>query len=195
MTQRYTSVAIALHWLLAIAMLGMVFFGLWMEGLREQLNDPERASLELFQQVQAAFNWHKTVGIAILVLSLFRLFWRLTHKVPPLPDKMKGWEKAAARTTHVLFYALMIGLPIGGYVAASSFGDTFPILAFNNPDLALPKLPVPQTEEFQQMTGQAHGLGGRVVLLLTLLHVGAALKHHFLDRDDTLARMLPFLKR
>lgn len=194
MTQRYTSVAIALHWLIAIALVGMVFFGWWMEDLREQLNT-DAASFELFQQVQAAYNWHKTAGILILALSLARLGWRLTHPVPPLPSTMKPWEAFAARAVHVAFYALMIGAPIGGYVLASSFGDTFPILAFNNPEMALPKLPVPQTDEVQGMVGSAHSAGGWAILILLALHAGAALKHHFLDRDDTLARMLPFLKR
>jgi len=194
MTQRYSTIAIVLHWLIAIALVGMVFFGWWMEELREELNSGE-ASFELFQQVQAAYNWHKTAGILILVLSLARLGWRLSHPVPPLPETMKPWEAFAARAVHIAFYAIMIGAPIGGYALASSFGDTFPILAFNNPELALPKLPVPQTEAFQQMAGSAHGAGGWAILILLGLHAGAALKHHFLDKDDTLARMIPFLKR
>ena len=105
---------------------------------------------------------------------------------------MKPWEKTAATTTHWLFYAIMIGMPIGGWIAASA--TPFPSLLFNNPDLILPKLPVPQTEEFALMTGSAHGAGGWAILVLLALHVGAALKHQFVEKDGLLARMLPFLK-
>lgn len=188
-TQRYSTVAIILHWVLAALLVGMVFFGWYMEGLRENL--PPNGDASPFA-VQSAFNAHKTVGMAILLLSLARLAWRLTHPGPGLPDHMKAWEKTAATTTHWLFYAIMIGMPIGGWIAASA--TPFPSLLFNNPDLVLPKLPVPQTEEFALMTGSAHGAGGWAILVLLALHVGAALKHQFVEKDGLLARMLPLLK-
>jgi len=186
-SKRYTSVAIAFHWGIAALLVGMVFYGWWMEGLRDAANEGEVS----FATVQSAYNWHKTTGIAILVLSLARLGWRFTHKVPPLPPHMNAFERVAARFTHVGFYAVMIGAPIGGYITASSYGDLFPILLFN--EIALPKLPVPQTEAFQQLSGSAHGAGGWVILVLLALHAGAALKHHFVDRDGVLQRMIPGL--
>lgn len=184
---RYSAVAIAFHWVIAALLVSMVFYGWWMEGLRDQAFAGE-VSLET---VGAAYNWHKTAGILILLLSLARLGWRLTHTPPALPAGTPGWQRIVARATHVGFYAVMIGVPIGGYVTASSFGDTFPILLFN--EIALPKLPVPQTEDFQSFAGSAHGAAGWVILVLLALHAGAALKHHLVDRDGVLLRMIPGL--
>lgn len=189
MTRSYTPVAIALHWILAALLIGMVFFGWYMEGLRETLFSGGSVTL---QEVQGAYNAHKTVGMAILVLSLFRLFWRVTHPGPGLPEGMTGWERIAASGAHWAFYVIMIGMPIGGWIAASA--SPYPSMLFNNPDLILPKLPVPQNEEFESAMASAHGAGGWPILILTVLHAGAALKHQFLDRDNLLARMLPFLK-
>jgi len=110
----YTTVAIAFHWVIAIMLVSMVFYGWWMEGLR----DLALAGEITFAEVQTAYNWHKTAGITILILSLARLAWRFTHPVPPLPAHMKPWEKILARFTHIAFYAVMIGAPIGGWVTA-----------------------------------------------------------------------------
>jgi cytochrome b561 len=188
-TKRYTGVAIALHWLIAIMLVSMVFFGWYMEDLKHALMDGGSVTLA---EVQFAYNAHKTAGMIILALSVTRLLWRLTHKAPGMPDGMKPWEKTIAHGTHMAFYILMIGMPIGGMVAASA--HTFPTLLFNNPDLVLPKLPVPQTEEFEELAGSVHGAGGWPILILTGLHAAAALKHQFVDKDGLLARMLPFLK-
>ena len=186
---RYSTTAIILHWLLAVLLVGMVFFGWYMEGL---LEDAQAGGGTTLGEVQSAYNMHKTTGMIVLVLSLFRLGWRFTHPVPGLPDGMKPWEKTVAHGTHMAFYAIMIGMPVGGWMAASA--SPFPSYLFNNPDLALPKLPVPQTEAFADTMGSAHGAGGWVILILVALHAGAALKHQFLDRDNLLARMIPFLK-
>jgi cytochrome b561 len=186
---RYTLVAITLHWLLAVLLISMVFFGWYMEDLRESLLAGGSVTL---QEVQFAYNAHKTTGLFVLALSLVRLAWRLTHKTPGLPDHMPDWEKLAAKGTHWAFYAIMIGMPIGGLIAASA--TPFPSLLFNNPDLVIPKLPVPQTEEFAELSGSAHSAGGWAILGLVTLHIAAALKHQFIDKNGLLARMLPFLK-
>lgn len=189
MTNVYSPVAIVLHWILAITILSMVFMGWYMEDLREELLSGGSVTIA---EVQSLYNLHKTVGLTILALSLLRLVWRLTHPVPGLPQAMKPWEKQVATGTHWLFYALMIGLPIGGWMASSA--SPFPSYFFNNPELAIPRLPVPQDSGFEDAMGSAHGAGAWAVLVLTALHVGAALKHQFIDRDNLLARMLPFLK-
>jgi cytochrome b561 len=150
-----------------------------------------RGSGASFAFISGAYNWHKTAGVAILLLSLARLAWRLTHKPPALPAGTPGWQRVAARATHVGFYAVMIGVPLGGYVVASSYAPQLPILLFN--EIQLPALPVPKTPEFQEFSGSAHGAGGWVILVLLAIHAGAALKHHFLDRDGVLARMIPGL--
>ena len=188
---RYSTIAVILHWLIAIALVSMVFIGWRMEDLRDALFAGEVP----LDTVTGFYNWHKTIGILILVFSLARLFWRFTHPVPPLPETMKPWEAFAARGAHIAFYVIMIGMPIGGYVVASAYGDSFPILFANSEAMSLPKLPVPQSDEFREFAGSAHGAGGWVILVLLALHAGAALKHHFVDKDDVLARMIPILKR
>lgn len=185
---RYGAVSIAFHWTIAVLIVGMVFFGWWMEGLRDAAFEGDVE----FSTVSAAYNWHKTTGITILVLSLGRLAWRLGHPVPPLPVHMAAWEKGLARFTHVAFYVIMIGVPLAGYVAASAFGDGFPILLFNA--VQLPKLPVPQTEAFQGLSGSVHGASGWIILGVLALHVIGALKHHVIDRDGVLTRMIPGLQ-
>jgi cytochrome b561 len=185
----YTGVAIALHWIIAVLLVGMVFYAWNMEELKETLFAGGDVTLG---EVQFAYNAHKTVGLLILVLSLGRLAWRFTHPVPALPDGMAGWERFAATATHWAFYAIMIGMPIGGMIAASAAEP--PTLLFNNPDLVLPKLPVPQTEAFQDFSGSVHGAGGWAILGLLGLHVAAALKHQFINKDGLIGRMIPVLK-
>lgn len=184
---RYSSVAIILHWLIAIMLVSMVFVGWWMEDLREALLAGQ-GSIELTQSV---YNWHKTAGIAILILSLGRLVWRLTHPAPPLPAGMKPWEKLAASLAHYAFYGVMIGAPIMGWITASA--SSFPSKLFNLDGVLLPHLPVPQNTDFQHLTASIHGASGWIILVLLALHAGAALKHHFLDRDGVLTRMIPGL--
>jgi cytochrome b561 len=184
---RYTAVAIGLHWIIAVLLVSMIFYGWWMEGLRERALAGEMT----FAQVQGAYNWHKTAGMAVLVLSLVRLGWRLTHAVPPLPAHMKAYERAGARISHVGFYVLMIGMPLLGWLTASA--SDFPSLLLNNPGLPLPHLPVPN-DLYETLSG-LHGAGAWAILALLALHAGAALKHHILDRDDVLARMIPALRR
>lgn len=186
-SRTYTGVAIVLHWLIAVMLISTVFYGWWMNDLRAAAFNGEAS----ISSVQTAFNWHKTSGIAILILSLIRLAWRFTHPVPAIPAGTPGWQAFAARFTHVAFYVAMIGIPIGGYVAASSYSAGFPILLFDQ--IEMPKLPVPRTEEFQALSGSLHGRGGWVILSLLALHAGAALKHHVLDRDGVLQRMIPGL--
>jgi cytochrome b561 len=187
-TGRYTAVAIALHWIIAVMLVSMVFYGWWMEGLSEAAATGEVS----FTEVQAAYNWHKTAGIIILLLSLARLAWRFTHPVPPLPSGMKPWEVLLARVTHIAFYAVMIGAPIGGWVTASA--TQFPTRLFNMEGFILPRLPVPQTEGFFEFAGSMHSAGGWVILVLLALHAGAALKHEFVDKDGVLARMIPMIR-
>ena len=189
-TPRYTSIAIILHWIIAALLIGMVFFGWYMEDLSHGFQAGEVP----LENVLQAYNWHKTIGLLILLLSLARLVWRLTHKTPGMPDGMKPWEKMAAHAVHWAFYVIMIGLPIMGWISASA--AEFDSFLFNNPDMTMPRLPVPQSEGLHEVSGSIHGAGGWPILILWVLHAGAALKHQFLDKDGLLGRMipLPFLK-
>ena len=186
---RYTVVAITLHWLIAALIVSLIVYGWMLTSER----DAGITSLEQFQSIKSGFNWHKTGGILILVLSLARLGWRFTHPAPALPDGMKPFEKIGAKISHVGFYVLMIGLPLGGYIAASAYGPEQPILLFDA--ITLPKLPVPQTEAFQAFSGGMHSFGAWALVALLALHIAAALKHHFVNKDGVLGRMLPFLTR
>ncbi|MDO9607355.1 MAG: cytochrome b/b6 domain-containing protein [Brevundimonas sp.] len=195
--RRYSAVAIALHWGIAVCILSMIPMGLWMTAAIEQ---PESQAL-----AYRVFQIHKSIGFLILALTVVRIVWRLTHRPPALPGGMKRWEAFAANTTHVAFYALMLALPLTGWlyvsagwavaqdraleVATSWFG-LFPIPHL--PGVGELAASVKRTLAFQAVGAHAAMAWGAVVLIA--LHVGAALKHQFVDRDGVLAHMVPFLK-
>lgn len=170
---RYTTTAIALHWLLALMILGSLAVGLYMTSLPFS---PARLKL---------FNWHKWAGMLILMLSAARLLWRLTHK-PPAEPAMPAWQRRAASATHGLLYALFFAVPLAGWAYSSAAG--FPVVLFGV--LPLPDW-VPVNRELSELLKGMHhwlayALGG-----LVALHVAAALKHQLIDRDGLLTRMLP----
>lgn len=175
---RYTLTAIALHWVLAIAILTAFCVGLYVEGLPFS-----PAKLKLI-------NWHKWAGVTILFLSVLRLLWRLTHRPPALPAKidsaMPGWQRAAYHGTHHLMYLLFFAVPLLGWAYSSAKG--FPIVWFGV--LPLPDLVAPNPE-LADAIKPLHGLAAWGLIGLVALHVGAALKHQLIDRDGLLTRMLP----
>lgn len=140
------------------------------------------------------YQWHKSFGIVVLGLSVFRLIWRLTHKAPALPEGMKRWEITAAKVTHIGFYVLMIGVPFLGWAMVSA--STLPIQNQIFYLIPLPDMPgISASEAAEARLKTFHELGAKLILLLFVLHVGAALKHHFVEKDGTLLRMLPKLKK
>lgn len=175
---RYNGPAIALHWLLALLILFTLGFGTYMTELPFS---PGRLKL---------YNWHKWAGVTILVLSLVRLAWRLTHRPPALPAavqaSMPGWQTRAYHATHWVMYALFFAVPLAGWIYSSMAG--FPIVWFGV--LPLPDL-VAVDKEFAKVIKPVHAVLAYTLLALVVLHVGAALKHHFVDRDGLLARMRP----
>ena len=178
---RYSRVAINLHWVMAVLILGVIAVGFLMT--QDWL--PHR-----FTVIQ----WHKSFGICVLVLSLMRLIWRLTHKPPALPGGMKIWEIWAAKLTHIGFYVLMIGVPLLGWAMVSA--SPLPIenkIFFLIP---IPDMPgVTASKGATERLKDFHEIGAKLILLLFVLHVGAALKHHFVAKDGILARMIPKLGR
>ena len=129
---------------------------------------------------------HASLGLVIVVMFGFRLYWRWQNP-PPTPFDASHWERGAARLAHIMLYAAMVLIPLTGWLAytehvrrslgvrpASWFGFKIPLL----PDLGI-------------NWHMIHNWGGKLVLALIALHIAAALKHHFFDRDDTLKRMLP----
>ena len=182
-SDRYSSVAIALHWLIALSILFQIMLGWRMD------DDSKSASVYLVYQL------HKSVGITILLLSLARLVWRLTHPAPPLPAHLKPWERLLANLTHIGFYAIMIGLPVTGWIMVSASRTNIPTLLFGVvpwPHLpGIPELAAAPKHVWHQIGELGHGLLAKLTYGLLILHVGGALKHQVIDRDSTLSRMLP----
>ena len=193
---RYTALAIVLHWAIAFAILFNLPLGLWMHEQAEHN--------QIGEGVFRAFQLHKSIGLTVLALSLVRLGWRLGHAPPPLPQHMPGWERMAAKTAHWAFYALMIALPLTGwlYVSAAWSAHTDQPLAvptrlfglFRVPDLfGLSHAGDNARSSAAHLSLSAHGLLGWSMVTLAVLHVAAALKHQFFDRDTVLANMVPGL--
>ncbi len=179
---RYGMVAIGFHWLIAAAILGMLVLGTIMV----EISPASPLKFALYQ-------WHKSIGISILVLSLLRLAWRFANPVPPLPAGLQWWEIAAARGTHVGFYALMILLPVSGWAMVSVSPWNIPTILYGI--VELPHLPlrgmIEDHKGAESALKEVHEWLGWGVVALLALHVAGALKHHFVMRDDTLLRMLP----
>lgn len=175
---RYTGLAITFHWLLAIAIIGAFGVGLYMTGLSMS---PTRLKL---------YNWHKWAGITILALSAARLLWRLSHKPPVLPEavlaRMPAWQRSAHHGAHALLYLLFFAVPLVGWAYSSAAG--FPVVWFGV--LPLPDF-VPADKALAEAIKPWHGWLAYALAALVVLHVAAALKHHFIDRDGLLSRMVP----
>ena len=180
---RYTSIAVALHWLIALSILFQIMLG-W------RMDDNARSA-----STYLVFQLHKSIGITILLLSLARLGWRLANPPPPLPAHLKPWEKGLAQLTHIGFYLIMIGLPITGWIMVSASKTNIPTLLYGV--IPWPHIPgiaelAPAAKHGWRSIGEAgHGLLAKLTYLLLALHVAGALKHQLVDRDSTLARMIP----
>lgn len=181
-TARYTGIAIALHWAIALVIVLQVFGGMALETFAA--GDIELAKL--------AYNMHKTFGLLVLFLSLARLAWRLLNPPPPEPV-MPGWQVMVSRVTHWMFYGLMIGVPLSGWLMVSVATPDLPTLLFNVPGLAWPHLPglAAPGSALADVLHEAHEVLAFATMGLLGLHVGAALKHQFVDKDNLLARMVP----
>jgi cytochrome b561 len=195
--QRYTAVAIVLHWAIAAAILFLFPLGLWMHESAEHGD----VSAEVFR----AYQLHKSIGLTVLALSLVRLGWRLLNPPPPLPEHMPGWERFIAKATHWAFYALMIGIPLSGWLYVStgwSIHDDAPLPVathffglFQVPALlGLNQAAIEVREAIAESALTAHAYLAFAAIGLAALHVLAALKHHLFDQDEVLAHMVPGLR-
>ena len=171
---RYTGIAMGFHWLLALLILGSLGFGLYMTDLPFS---PARIR---------QYNWHKWAGITILALSALRLLWRLTHPAPKLPPSTPPWQQKTSHAAHVLLYALFFALPLAGWAYSSAAG--FTVVYFGV--LPLPDW-VPKDPDLAKTLKLVHMVLGKALIVLILVHVAAALKHQFVDRDGLLRRMMP----
>jgi len=170
---RYTRTAVTLHWLLAVGIVGLFSFGLYM------------SSLPFSPQRLRYYNWHKWAGITVLLLSAIRLAWRMTHPAP-LEVTMVRWQRRMARATHALLYALSFAVPLAGWMYSSAAG--FPVVLFAV--LPLPDI-VSADRALAQVLKPVHAALAWTLIVLAAVHVGAALKHQFVDRDGLVRRMWP----
>ncbi|HVZ99221.1 MAG TPA: YceI family protein [Caulobacterales bacterium] len=196
-SQRYTAVAVLLHWAIAVAIAGQILLGWWMGEALD--NSALRA------QAFAAFQLHKSIGLTILLLSLIRLGWRLLHRPPPLPEHMSAWERVAALSTHWAFYALIVLMPLTGWLYVSAGWSAHDNHAFDVPTYYFGLFHVPHLfnldhgpdamrSALAQTTMSMHSAMAWILIVLAALHVAAALKHHFYDRDEVLTHMIPGLR-
>jgi cytochrome b561 len=178
--ERYNNVAIALHWVIAALVLAQIYVG-WT--FSDMARGPAQAQW---------FTWHKTLGVAILLLSIARLLWRLVNPPPRLPDTLPKWERTAARINHALFYVVLIGLPLTGWATISTgkgaLTSTMTRLIGGIPWPFIPGL----SQESHEGFATAHGVMILIIFLLIAVHVGAALKHQFIDKARIANRMPPF---
>jgi cytochrome b561 len=177
-SHRYTGPAIALHWVLALALAASFILGHYMADLPFS---PWRLKL---------YNWHKWAGVTILVLSALRLVWRFRHRPPALPQAvtraMPGWQMQAYHATHVAMYVLFFAVPLLGWAYSSAAG--FPIVVFGV--LPLPDF-VAVGKPLADLLKPWHEISANTLAALVVLHVVAALKHHLMDKDGLLERMRP----
>lgn len=174
---RYTRTAIGLHWLVAVALIGTFGLGLYMHELPFS---PDKLKL---------YSWHKWAGVSIFLLVLTRILWRLAHRPPP-PVSMPAWQRRAAESVHLLLYVLMLAIPVSGWLMSSAKG--VPTVWFGV--LPLPDL-LGKDKELGELLETVHKTFNFSMAALVLAHAGAALKHHLVDHDDVLVRMLPMLKK
>lgn len=181
-SERYSAVAIALHWVLALALAAMIALG-W------NMHDNEGRPIEWM------FQLHKSLGITILVLTIARLGWRLLNPPPPLPDDMKPLEKTASHLVHVGFYALMVLMPLSGWVLVSASPFSVSTVLYGSiswPHLPfLPDLAVETRRAMAPVIEFVHSKFAWVLIGLVALHVAGAMKHEFGSEEGVLKRMVP----
>ncbi len=163
------------HWLIAALIFAQFGLGCLAAGWR-----PSPLKLNLFV-------WHKSLGMLVLALVVLRLLWRLVNPTPALPADTPAWERAAARASHALLYVIMLAMPLIGWVISSASGVPFRIFW----QVPLPAL-VAVDRHTAELAALAHFWLGLVFVALLVAHIGAALRHHFVKRNDVLVRMLPF---
>lgn len=172
----YSGTAIGLHWIAAVLIIGNLAFGLTM------------VDLPLSPAKLRYYSWHKWAGVTIFLLSALRLLWRLAHPAPALPSSLPAWQRTAANASHHLLYLLFFAAPLSGWMFSSAAG--FQTVYFGV--LPLPDL-LSKNKELADILKIVHRYVNYTLAALVITHVAAAVKHHVVDRDDVLARMLPIL--
>ena len=174
----YTRTAIVLHWLVALTIMSAFPLGVYMHELPLS---PGKLQL---------YSYHKWLGISALLLVLTGILWRIGHRPPPLLPNTPRWQAIAAHATHHSLYLLMLAVPLSGWLMSSALG--FSVVWFGV--LPLPDL-IGKDKHLGDLLKEVHEVLNFTMLAVILVHAAAAIKHHLFEHDDTLTRMLPFLKR
>jgi len=176
-SDRYGTVSKTFHWLTSITVIVLICVGLYMTRAEK--------TTALF----SLYGLHKSFGICVLTVTFLRVLWHVYSKKPALVDTMKPWEKLAAKAGHWFLYLCLFGMPLSGWTMSSAYGRPVSVFGFG----PLPDL-VAKNEELAPRLAAVHEYLSYALIGMIVLHVGAALKHHFIDKDPTLKRMLPFGK-
>jgi len=175
--ERWGLVQQTLHWLIVALVVAQLLVGMTLGDT--SADDPLWQSL---------FPVHATIGLSILIVMLVRLGWRALNPVPVLPDSLKPWQKTLAHANHWLLYILLIGLPIGGYLMVSAYGQPVPFFGAELPPI------IPKNQGLADTIKTLHSLGAAIIVVLVALHIAGALRHGYMLKDGVLRRMAPFLK-
>lgn len=184
LTPRYTNVAIALHWIVAVLMIANLVGGLLVDKLPDDW-------------IRPVIDVHKSIGVTVIFFILMRILWRVGHKPPPFSAGMKLWERMAAHIVHYGLYAFMLWMPITGWLHDSAWkaADEIPLKWFGLFEFPragfIMSLPPEQKEHLHDLFGKMHGIAGYVLFWLVILHIAGALKHQFVDKEAEFRRMWP----
>jgi cytochrome b561 len=186
---RYDLVSVWIHWITAALLIFMLIFGEELMETGEGVEGVGEAG-EAGEALASTFgpSLHVSLGAAILGLTLLRVVWRLANPAPPYEVSMKSYERMLSRTVQGLFYVLLIAIPLTGWLAFGHLAGEEPAMAAVRkwPRTHVPPAPVTLGE-----AKELHEIGSNLAIALTVLHVLAALKHQFIDRDSILSRMRP----
>ena len=172
MTTKYNLTARLFHWVMGTMIIIMFIVGSTME----DITDTNLKSL--------AYSLHKATGIVILAMAILRVLWRLSNAVPALPETLKKWQATSARLVHFGLYAILFVMPLSGWGLSSAAG--YPVSVYGL--FTVPNL-MEKNDELKELLEDIHGVGANALLFLLAAHVGAALYHHFILKDNTLRRM------
>lgn len=174
--KRYSGVAMALHWLIAIAVIAN-----WRIAEAGEHAATREAKSEIMGN-------HFAIGVIILALILIRFAWRFIQKPPALSSNLAGWERTLAKATHTIFYVLLVVMPFAGWFAMSKYGSGISVFGL----FELPPLPVAPDPDGAKAIFESHAAAGTVLLILVAVHILGTLKHTLIDKDGNIFRMLPF---
>jgi cytochrome b561 len=176
--QRYSRTAIWLHWVIAVLLIANLFLGFF----HEDFDKPVRSAM---------MNVHKATGLTVLWLTLVRIAWRLRHRPPAFDAALRPWETGLARAVHGLFYVALLVIPLSGWLLSSTSNRSTSYFGL----FQVAPLPISRSKDTHELFEEMHQLLGYFMLLLIVLHVGGALKHHLQGRRHLIGRMTPWAPR